>query len=485
MSDLISGFRHLESLDGHLAKAVIFRLKRNQLLSRLRGRIGANYNSDMKTGHVFSFIERSLIAVASPPAAPLLITNYGRRIRIFFVLICLALGWLAPRAGAGTFLFDATKAEMAGNADWVIDADLHNLTVNSAAVGSGVTNSSGNESNPQRYPTPPASGITASTAENYWTGALSAWAVGLVKHGHSVETLPYDGRITWNDPTNPQDLTNYQVYVLVEPNIYFTAAEKTAIINFVQNGGGLFMVSDHSVADRNNDGSDAYQVLNDLMTNSVANNPFGISYNGDNISVNSTNNTDSSLDDPIVVGPAGTVSIITYHNGSTMTVNTNQNPTARVAVWRTSTHATNNALIAYARHGKGKVVAYGDSSCFDDGTGDPNDINLFVDYPLTSVSDGTSILNAALWLATPQSPLTNAPVLTNPMKLGDGSFQFSFTNLSGASFTVFASTNVALPFNQWSNLGAAVETPANSGNFQFTDPQASGNVQRFYRVTSP
>jgi hypothetical protein len=28
-------------------------------------------------------------------------------------------------------LFDATKAEMAGNGDWVIDADLHNLKANS------------------------------------------------------------------------------------------------------------------------------------------------------------------------------------------------------------------------------------------------------------------------------------------------------------------------------------------------------------------
>jgi hypothetical protein len=27
-------------------------------------------------------------------------------------------------------LFDATKVEMAGNADWVIDADLHNLYTN-------------------------------------------------------------------------------------------------------------------------------------------------------------------------------------------------------------------------------------------------------------------------------------------------------------------------------------------------------------------
>ncbi|MFN8362170.1 MAG: hypothetical protein U0T85_00385 [Cloacibacterium normanense] len=77
-------------------------------------------------------------------------------------------------------LFDATKAEMAGNADWVIDAD----------------SKSGGESNPQRIPTPAQSGITASTSETYWNGGISAWAIDLVKHGYFVETLPYDGRIT-------------------------------------------------------------------------------------------------------------------------------------------------------------------------------------------------------------------------------------------------------------------------------------------------
>ena len=49
----------------------------------------------------------------------------------------------------------------------------------------------------------------------------------------------------------------------------------------------------------------------------------------------------------------------------------------------------------------------------------------------------------------------------------------------------FASSNVALPFNQWSNLGPAVETPASSGQFQFTDTSAANNPQRYYRVRSP
>ena len=64
-------------------------------------------------------------------------------------------------------------------------------------------------------------------------------------------------------------------------------------------------------------------------------------------------------------------------------------------------------------------------------------------------------------------------------------FQFSFTNLTGASFTVFATTNLAAPFNTWLNLGPAMETPPGSGQFQFTDSQATNYMMDFYRVTSP
>jgi hypothetical protein len=67
-----------------------------------------------------------------------------------------------------------------------------------------------------------------------------------------------------------------------------------------------------------------------------------------------------------------------------------------------------------------------------------------------------------------------------------GQAQINFTNLAGGSFTVYASTNPAAPFNAWSNLGTVVESPIGSGRFQFSDPQATTNFpQRFYILTSP
>ena len=102
--------------------------------------------------------------------------------------------------------------------------------------------------------------------------------MALVKLGNSVENLPTGTAITYGNAANPQDLANYNVFVVDEPNTLFTAAEKTAIVNFVKNGGGLFMISDHTMSDRNNDGYDSPAIWNDLMTNnSVQANPFGFS----------------------------------------------------------------------------------------------------------------------------------------------------------------------------------------------------------------
>lgn len=65
------------------------------------------------------------------------------------------------------------------------------------------------------------------------------------------------------------------------------------------------------------------------------------------------------------------------------------------------------------------------------------------------------------------------------------SFQSSFTNLQYGSFSVFAATNLDVALDSWSNIGPAVETPSGSGQFLFTDVQATNYPRRYYRVSSP
>jgi hypothetical protein len=75
------------------------------------------------------------------------------------------------------------------------------------------------------------------------------------------------------------------------------------------------------------------------------------------------------------------------------------------------------------------------------------------------------------------------PVLTGFAILGNSAFQFGFTNLQGASFTVWTSTNLSLPLTNWTALGSP--TNLGSGQYEFTDLAATNGGQRFYRVSSP
>lgn len=298
-------------------------------------------------------------------------------------------------------LFDATKAETAGNADWVIDADTHNLGYSNgpAVVGEG------NESNPQQFPTPLQSTVTSSTAETYWEGSLSSWGIDLVKLGYEVEELPYNGRITYGDNSNTQDLSNYKVFIVDEPNILFTTTEKTALLNFVQNGGGLFMISDHVNSDRNNDGHDSPSIWNDFMTSS--NNAFGIIWALNDFSQTSTNFANLP-NDTLLHGPYGNPVKLEYSDGSSLKINPAQNSSVVGVIYVNgcSTVGDTGVMMCHARYGNGKVVATGDSSPTDDGTGDPND-QLYNGW--TGDASGNHeklIINATIWLAETSSPVT-------------------------------------------------------------------------------
>ncbi|PKF72881.1 T9SS type A sorting domain-containing protein [Chryseobacterium sp. PMSZPI] len=312
--------------------------------------------------------------------------------------IILMLGMLTTMSWQAQIkvLFDATKAETAGNADWVIDADVYNLKY----TATGIT-TTGTESNPQRIPTPSQSGITATTPETYWQGALSNWGIDLVRQGYVVETLPYNGSITYGDSTNTQDLSNYKVFIIDEPNIKFTATEKTALLNFVANGGGLFMISDHNQSDRNSDGWDSPAIWNDFFTtNGVVTNPFGISFDLNNVSPVTSNFAATGTNPTILSGPQGTPTQMKFSNGATMTLDKNSNTSVQGLVFTTgsSTTGSTNVMFATSTYGNGRVCALGDSSVPDDGTGDPND-TLYNGYTADANGNHRPLLvNAVVWL---------------------------------------------------------------------------------------
>src|SRR3954447_4855989 len=279
----------------------------------------------------------------------------------------------APAHAATTHrvLFDNAHAETAGNADWIISTS---------------------QPDPLSQTPPPS-------AEPNWTGAFSYWGVARQRTGgYSLKTLPSGSSITYGTSA-ATDLSNFDTFVLPEPNTLFTTAEKTAIMKFVQNGGGLFMVSDHTGADRNNDGEDAVEILNDLMTNNSVDStdPFGFSI--DSLSISSDYpSAISDSSNPVLHGSFGTVTKSLIASGTTATLKPADNSAVKGLLYRTGYSGNTGAFFATSTFGSGRVAFWGDSSPIDDGTGQSGN-TLYNGWTDSGATNAALALNATEWLS--------------------------------------------------------------------------------------
>ncbi|MEU4038040.1 hydrolase [Streptomyces collinus] len=293
---------------------------------------------------------------------------------LFVTSAALQVGTDATPAHAATthrVLFDNAHAETAGNADWIIST-----------------------SQPD-----PLGQSSSPSAETDWTGALSSWGVALQKTGgYSLKTLPSGSSLSYGG-SSATDLSNFDTLVLPEPNTLFTTAEKTAIMTFVKNGGGLFMISDHTGADRNNDGQDAVEILNDLMTNNSVDStdPFGFSI--DSLSIGSDYpSAISDSTDPVLHGSFGTVTKSLIASGTTATLKPADNSAVKGLLYRTGYSGNTGAFFLTSTFGSGRVAFWGDSSPIDDGTGQSGN-TLYDGWNDSGATNAALALNATAWLA--------------------------------------------------------------------------------------
>jgi hypothetical protein len=325
----------------------------------------------------------------------------GAAAAVMAATVAAALGLFAvtnaPHAHAATakhrVLFDDSHAETAGNADWIISTAMPDPTVEN--------------------PTP--------SAETDWTGAISSWGVALQKTGdYTLETNTKT--ITYGDTSNAQDLSNFDELVLPEPNSLLTAAEKTAVMKFVQNGGGLFLVVDHTGSDRNNDGYDSPAIANDLMTNNSvdSSDPFGLSVDLLNIA-SGFPKAISDSSDAVLNGPFGTVTGGAIYNGTTVTLHTADNANAKGLVYVASATpgGSTGAFFATSRFGSGRVAVWGDSSDIDDGTGESGN-TLYDGWNDANATDAALALNATAWLAGGSTSTSSATPTTTPTPTATG-----------------------------------------------------------------
>ena len=283
-------------------------------------------------------------------------------------------------------LFDNSKAETAGNADWIISTS---------------------------QPDPLAQN-SSPTSETSWTGAISSWGVALQRTGaYSLKTLTAGSTITYGG-SGALDLQNFDVFVMPEPNVLLSTAEKTAIMKFIQAGGGFFLNVDHSGSDRNNDGYDSVEIANDLLTNNSVDStdPFGFSIDTNDISSENPVAISSSTD-PVINGSFGTVTGSIIRDGSTQTLHKADNSSVKGLVWRTSADQSGStgAFFTTSTFGSGRVAVWGDSSPIDDGTGQSGN-TLYDGWNDTAGTDAALALNATSWLAGTGTTTTTTPTTT-------------------------------------------------------------------------
>jgi hypothetical protein len=354
-----------------------------------------------------------------------------------------------PAATAATVhrvLFDDTLAETAGNADWIISTSMPDPT--------------------QQNPNP--------QQETDWTGAISSWGVALQKTGqYKLDTLPPGSSITLGT-SNPLDLSNFDELVLPEPNILLTAAEKTAIMHFVQNGGGLFVVVDHNGSDRNNDGADSVAVTNDLMTNNGVDNndPFGISV--DKVDIKSDHPVAiNAPTNPVLNGSFGPVHHSLIADGATFTIKPADNPNvAGLLYLSTVTPGNTNATFVTSTFGSGRVAMWNDSSAIDDGTGQPGN-NLFVGWADPTADNAALGLNATAWLAQGSgSSGGGAVTVTNPGNQSSTvvtavSLPISTSDTAGGTLS-YSATGLPAGLSINASTGLIAGTPSTAGTSSVT-----------------
>ncbi len=212
-------------------------------------------------------------------------------------------------------------------------------------------------------------GQTVGNADWTITGAYSDFGMAISRFFVVKQTYK---RLTYSI------LKNYSVLVIPEPNDSFTPMEEEAIVQFIESGGGVFFIADHEGADRNQNGWDAISIFNDFVK------PLGFEFMQNSMTEYPAQYV---LKSPITDG----VKKVGEWAGSTLKVLSSSSVHPAIELY------TCQPYVVYGNYGKGRFVAVGDSSPFDDGTG--SKWKSLYDGWKTG-DDSVLAVNSVYWLAT-------------------------------------------------------------------------------------
>jgi uncharacterized membrane protein len=224
-------------------------------------------------------------------------------------------------------------------------------------------------------------GQTAGNADWIPAGAYSEMVDMLKANEFKVDCL---SKINSNGIFTAEILEKYNAVIIAEPNNPYSEKEKKNIVEFVKNGGGAFLVGDHGNADRNGNGWDAVKALNTFCPK------FGFKFKGDFL-YEAPLAGPANKKHPVMFGVKG----VGAWAGSTFDIIEAQDAKAVGLIdsrWKKAPY------IVAAEYGKGKVVAIGDSSPFDDGTGSGGKNKLHDSYDSFMYSHPQVAYNSMAWI---------------------------------------------------------------------------------------
>ncbi|MCK5686972.1 hypothetical protein KAJ27_22725 [bacterium] len=177
--------------------------------------------------------------------------------------------------------------------------------------------------------------------------AYSDWADVLKKQGFEVKG-------TGKKNLNKELFSDVSVFVIPEPNTRFTKEEVIVIREYLDGGGSLFAIGDHIRSDRNKSGIDSVGILNDIISH------YGMEFEEKIL-------TEGPVYGRIIEHPAiKYVQSLPCWAGTSIKI-TNEKQVKGLYYFSNQ----KDAYIAAYDDGKTKILSVGDSSVFDDGTGDP------------------------------------------------------------------------------------------------------------------
>jgi len=237
---------------------------------------------------------------------------------------------------------------------------------------------------------------TAGAADWVIDGAFSDFGQAIAEDGYYVKELRQSTPFTYDD------LKDYDVFVIAEPNIPFKQSEQVAMEQYVEEGGSIFFIGDHYNADRNKNRWDGSEAINGYRRGAWDNPTKGMNaeeisamqgvvssdWLSDNFGVRFRYNALGDVTANVIVEPDQSFGItegvdaVAMHAGSTLAITDPTKAKGIVYVPETN-EAWGNAVdqgvyngggiaegpyVAVAKKGEGKAAFIGDSSPVEDAT---------------------------------------------------------------------------------------------------------------------